>query len=61
MVAPLGSLVVALGVLIVCVIVGVAASSLKGLSRGRVTLQCPHCGQETPAQGGICRNCGKDL
>lgn len=26
-----------------------------------VTLQCPHCGGETPAFNRICRHCGEDL
>ena len=56
-----GMFALVLVVLILCVVVGVVASSFKGVSLGRVTLQCPHCGKETQAQRGTCEECGKDL
>jgi len=33
----------------------------KGISLGHVTLNCPHCQQETQAGKPLCEHCGEDL
>lgn len=34
---------------------------LRGFRLGHATLDCPHCGKETPVSDGKCRACGQSF
>jgi hypothetical protein len=43
------------------VVLGVAFSALPNLGLGSVMLECPHCGQQTPAQLPECKHCRRSF
>lgn len=47
--------------LVLFLVLGVATASLPGIGAGKVMLNCPHCGAETPAQDPECRHCRKSF
>lgn len=47
--------------LLVIFLIGVAGASLPGVGLSRVTLNCPHCGAETPASEPECRMCRRSF
>jgi len=55
--------IILLAVLAVLIIFGVAAAlgSFKRIRLGHPTLTCPHCGQETAENRGVCEKCGQSL
>jgi len=57
-VATVGGLILAAFVFI---LVGVACGSLPGLGWGSVTLECPHCGRQTPSQLPECKHCRRSF
>lgn len=57
-------LVILIGLVLLFVVGGgivAAIGRLKVPRVGHVTLTCPHCQQETPANEPKCRKCGKEL
>lgn len=46
---------------LVILVLGVACSALPELGLGRIMLNCPHCGAETPANDGDCRACRRSF
>ena len=56
------SLLIAVPVALILIAVVIAGiRSLGGFRFGHVTLNCPHCGKETPAQEAVCKLCGQPL
>lgn len=49
-----------LAILLVAVVIK-GIKILGGFRFGHITLNCPHCGAETPAQLATCWHCGKEL
>ena len=45
----------------VFILVGVACGSLPELGWGSVTLECPHCGRQTPSQLPECKYCRRSF
>ncbi|MSR58363.1 MAG: hypothetical protein EXS05_11915 [Planctomycetaceae bacterium] len=45
----------------VFVLLGLACSSLPGMKWGGESLNCPHCGAETPARDAECHSCGRSF
>ena len=43
------------------ILIGVAWSGLPSLGFGRVPLNCPHCGAETPATEAECQHCRRSF
>lgn len=43
------------------ILIGVACSALPKLGYGKVPLNCPHCGAETPATEGECQHCRRSF
>ena len=53
-----------LGLLVLVVVVGLVIAGIamlvtKGFRLGHATLNCPQCGNETPANRGACQHCGQ--